>query len=82
MILHQRIVLGIYYIYKKSVSVLPFHNKDEFMISNSFQAAISLWQNCMSAWFRVWSEFFKYPTTITEEIGFFRPVLSIQREQV
>jgi hypothetical protein len=39
---------------KKSVSVLPYDDKDEVMTSNPFQAAISLWQNYMSAWFRVW----------------------------
>jgi hypothetical protein len=47
---------------KKSVSVLPYDDKDEVMTSNPFQAAISLWQNYMSAWFRVWNEFFRYPT--------------------
>jgi hypothetical protein len=41
----------------------------------------SLWQNYMSAWFRVWNEFFRYPTTI-REIGFFRLNIFIQREEV
>jgi hypothetical protein len=67
---------------KKSVSVLPYDDKDEVMTSNPFQAAISLWQNYMSAWFRVWNEFFTYPTTITGEIGFFRLNVFIQREEV
>jgi hypothetical protein len=67
---------------KKSVSVLPYDDKDEVMTSNPFQAAISLWQNCMSAWFRVWNEFFRYPTPITGEIGFFRLNVFIQREEV
>jgi hypothetical protein len=40
------------------------------MTSNPFQAAITLWQNYTNAWFRVWNEFFKYPTAITGEIGF------------
>ena len=67
---------------KKSVSVLPYDDKDEVMTSNPFQAAISLWQNCMTAWFRVWNEFFRYPTPITGEIGFFRLNVFIQREEV
>ncbi len=62
---------------KKSISVLPYDDKDEIMISNPFQA-ISLWQNYMNAWFRVWNEFFTYPTTITGEIGFFRLDVFIQ----
>jgi len=53
---------------KKSV---PNDDKDEIMTSNPFLAAISLWQNYTSAWFRVWNEFLRYPTAITEEIGFF-----------
>jgi hypothetical protein len=67
---------------KKSVSVLPYDDKDEVMTSNPFQAAISLWQNYMSAWFRVWNEFFRYPTTLQGEIGFFRLNVFIQREEV
>ncbi len=57
---------------KKSVSLLPYDDKYKVMTSNPFQAAISLWQNYMSAWFRVWNEFFRYPTPtpITGEIGF------------
>jgi hypothetical protein len=62
---------------KKSVSILPYDDKDEVITSNPFQAAISLWQNYMSAWFRVWNAF---PTTITGEVGFF--LLFIQREGV
>ena len=54
---------------KKSVSVLPSDDKEEVMASNPFQAAISLWQNYTSAWFRVWNEFLN-PTTITGEIDF------------
>jgi hypothetical protein len=65
---------------KKSVSVLPYDEKYEVMTSNPFQAAISLWQNYMSAWFRVWNEFFTYPTTIIGEIGFFRLHVFTQRE--
>jgi hypothetical protein len=64
---------------KKSVSVLPYEDKDEVMTSNPFQAAISLWQNYMSSWFRVWNEFFTYPRTITGEIGYFRLDVFIQR---
>ena len=67
---------------KKSVSVLPYDDKDELMTSNPFQAAISLWQNYMSAWFRVWNEFFRYPAPITGQIGFFRLNVFIQREEV
>src|SRR5215471_15025522 len=54
---------------KKSVTILPY-DKDEIMTSDPFQAAITLWQNYTSAWFRVWNEFFKYPTAITGEMGF------------
>lgn len=64
---------------KKSVSVLPYEDKDEVMTSNPFQTAISLWQNYMSAWFRVWNEFFTYPRTITGEIGYFRLDVFTQR---
>ncbi len=67
---------------KKSVSILPYEDKDEVMTSNPFQATISLWQNYMSALFRVWNEFFTYPRTITGEIGFFRLNVFIQREEV
>ncbi len=66
---------------KKSVYALPYGDKD-VMTSNPFQAAISLWQNYMRAWFRIWYEFFTYPTTITGEIGFFRLNVFIQREGV
>jgi hypothetical protein len=38
---------------KKSVSILPYDDKDEIMTSNSFPATMSLWQNYASAWFRV-----------------------------
>jgi hypothetical protein len=36
---------------KKSVSVLPYDDKDEIMTTNPYLAAISLWQNYTSAWF-------------------------------
>ena len=62
---------------KKSASVLPSDDKEEVMASNPFQAAISLWQNYTSAWFRVWNEFLN-PTTITGEIDFFRLNVFIQ----
>jgi len=48
------------------------------MTSNPFQAAITLWQNYANAWFRVWNEFFKYPTG---EISFFRLSVFMQREE-
>src|SRR5215467_8425833 len=57
---------------KKSATILPYDDKDEIMTSNPFQAAITLWQNYTNSWFRVWNEFFKYPTAITGAIGFFR----------
>ena len=41
---------------KKSVSILPYDDKDEIITSNPFLAAISLWRNYTSAWFRVWNE--------------------------
>ena len=66
---------------KKSVTILPYDDKDEIMTSNPFQAAITLWQNYTNAWFRVWNEFFKYPTAITGEIGFFRLSVFMQREE-
>jgi len=66
---------------KKSVSVLPYDDKDEIVTSNPFLAAISLWQNYASAWFRVWNEFLRYPTAITGEIGFFRLNIFMQREE-
>src|SRR5215469_12819559 len=66
---------------KKSVSILPSDDKDEIMTSNPFQAAISLWQNYTSAWFRVWNEFLRYPTAITGEIGFFRLNVFVQSAQ-
>jgi len=64
---------------KKSVTILPYDDKDEIMTSNPFQAAINLWQNYTNAWFRVWNEFFKYPTAITGEIGFFRLSVFVKR---
>src|SRR5215470_6470356 len=64
---------------KKSVTILPYDDKDEIMTSNPFQAAITLWQNYTNAWFRVWNEFFKYPTAITGEIGFFRLSVFVKR---
>ena len=66
---------------KKSVTILPYDDKDEIMTSNPFQAAITLWQNYTNAWFRVWNEFFKYPTAITGEISFFRLSVFMQREE-
>jgi len=66
---------------KKSVTILPYDDKDEIMTSNPFQAAITLWQNYTNAWFRVWNEFFKYPTAITGEIGLFRLSVFMQREE-
>jgi hypothetical protein len=66
---------------KKSVTILPYDDKDEIMTSNPFQAAITLWQNYTNAWFRVWNEFFKYPTAITGEIGFFRLSVFMQGEE-
>ena len=65
---------------KKSVSILPYDDKDE-ITSNPFLAAISLWQNYTNAWFRVWNEFFRYPTAITGEISFFRLNVFMQREE-
>jgi hypothetical protein len=66
---------------KKSDTILPYDDKDEIMTSNPFQAAITLWQNYTNAWFRVWNEFFKYPTAITGEIGFFRLSVFMQGEE-
>jgi len=66
---------------KKSVTILPYDDKDEIMTSNPFQAAITLWQNYTNAWLRVWNEFFKYPTAITGEISFFRLSVFMQREE-
>ena len=66
---------------KKSVTILPYDDKDEIMTSNPFLAAITLWQSYTNAWFRVWNKFFKYPTAITGEIGFFRLNVFMQREE-
>ena len=51
------------------------------MTSDPFQAAITLWQNYTNAYFQVCNEFFKYPTAITGEIGFFRLSVFMQREE-
>jgi hypothetical protein len=65
---------------KKSVTILPYDDND-VMTSNPFHAAISLWQNYTSAWLRVWNEFFRYPTAITGEIGFFRLAAYLCKEK-
>ena len=48
---------------EKLVSVVPspYYDKHQVMTTNPFLATMSLWQRYISAWFRVWNVFFRYP---------------------